>query len=363
MYDAAGLVETAVENAALIENVITVNRLMEAFSTTGVQASKVADEDAGTNATTASISIVTPPRGQQSSPPFNGTYQISCTDYLGAVYVSDEITYDEPPSRVEWLMMNSMGMMVENIEVLADGRFDHPENGISFIIHFYGLDYEVPLCSIAPSNGEYPLTGNTDMAPNTTVLRTYGESLFFPVIPFDQLHSDAQTPQILVTIDGMPALCVDLNCDFQYTVSSSSIATQAFDTTDNKTLTLTGTLLPNATTDRIYFGPIICSYDLSTHVNETIVCELEDTVVSGDWKAYILTEYGLIPNAIASSIEIPVVATAISPNVDVNYLGGDIMNITGDSFGYDISAISVTYQDGTTCDVTYANMTYILCEN
>jgi hypothetical protein len=55
--------------------------------------------------------------------------------------------------------------------------------------------------------------------------------------------------------------------------------------------------------------------------------------------------------------------SAISPNTSVNFLGGDIMNITGDSFGYNTSAISVTYTDGTACTVTAASMTSITCVN
>lgn len=57
------------------------------------------------------------------------------------------------------------------------------------------------------------------MQANITVLRPYGESLFFEVIPMEMLRTDEQTPQILVKIDGMSALCLDMNCDFTYTES------------------------------------------------------------------------------------------------------------------------------------------------
>jgi hypothetical protein len=43
-------------------------------------------------------------------------------------------------------------------------------------------------------------------------------------VPLEMLHSDAQTPQILVTIDGMSALCLDMNCDYAYTASSALIS-------------------------------------------------------------------------------------------------------------------------------------------
>lgn len=121
--------------------------------------------------------------------------------------------------------------------------------------------------------------------------------------------------------------------------------------------------MPNATADVIYFGPTTCSYDKTQHDNETIVCELDDTRVSGEWKAQILTEYGLVPSQITQGLTVPVNAASITPEFDVNYLGGDIMTITGDNFGYDKDAVSVTYNDGTLCNVTEVTMTQIICEN
>lgn len=104
---------------------------------------------------------------------------------------------------------------------------------------------------------------------------------------------------------------------------------------------------------------------VTTHTDTQIDCQLSDTRVSGDWIVQILTDYGLLPNEIlsADSIVIPIVANTISPNTDVNYLGGDLMTITGDSFGYDPSVISVTYADGTICDVQSVDMTTITCFN
>lgn len=68
-----------------------------------------------------------------------------------------------------------------------------------------GLDWGMKPCVIEPVTGTdaVPLTGNFDMAPNVTILRDYGNSLFFPVVPLEMLHTDSQTPQIMVTIDGM----------------------------------------------------------------------------------------------------------------------------------------------------------------
>lgn len=88
-----------------------------------------------------------------------------------------------------------------------------------------------------------------------------------------------------------------------------------------------------------------CENTTITCDQNTIICQLDDTRVSGSWKAEIMTIYGLTPNAISDyySISIPVIASSVTPATDVNYLGGDYMTIDGNSFGYDISVISVTY--------------------
>lgn len=80
--------------------------------------------------------------------------------------------------------------MLDKVEVIWDYRFPHWENGISYLLWFHGVDYEIPACEIIPS-GDNALTGNHDMAQNVTVMRPYGESLFFETIPMEMLHTDA----------------------------------------------------------------------------------------------------------------------------------------------------------------------------
>jgi len=48
---------------------------------------------------------------------------------------------------------------------------------------------------------------------------------------------------------------------------------------------------------------------------------------------------------------VPVQADSISPNTDINFLGGDELTITGDSFGWDTEVVSVNFEHGTICDV------------
>lgn len=145
----------------------------------------------GTSKTGASLSITPPTRGQMSSAPFNGTFTISCSDEFGEVYTTRDIEFDAHIVNIQHIL-NDIPMLVDNVELIDDGRYEYRENGISFIAHFHGVDYEVPECSIQPSDeNEYPLTGNDDMKQNITILRSYAESLFFSVIPMEMLNTDS----------------------------------------------------------------------------------------------------------------------------------------------------------------------------
>lgn len=55
----------------------------------------------------------------------------------------------------------------------------------------------------------------------------------------------------------MNAFCNDLSCDFLYTASESMMTEQHID--ENDLLTISGTLMPNANSDRATLGPVSCS--------------------------------------------------------------------------------------------------------
>ena len=38
----------------------------------------------------------------------------------------------------------------------------------------------------------------------------------FEPIPLEFLYSDAQQPQVLVTVNGIDSVCPDFNCDYIY---------------------------------------------------------------------------------------------------------------------------------------------------
>jgi hypothetical protein len=45
----------------------------------------------------------------------------------------------------------------------------------------------------------------------------------FEPVHLEFLTSSAESPQVLVIVDGIVALCADLNCDYEYVDSDSEI--------------------------------------------------------------------------------------------------------------------------------------------
>ena len=62
--------------------------------------------------------------------------------------------------------------------------------------------------------------------------------MFFEPIPHDMLYTNVQGPQVLVTIDDLPAACADVNCDYDYTTVSASVSSQQYDEGDNLKITV-----------------------------------------------------------------------------------------------------------------------------
>ena len=64
--------------------------------------------------------------------------------------------------------------------------------------------------------------------------------------------------------------------------------------------------------------------------------------MAGTWIPQVRTANGSIPNT-GAPINIPLVVTSVTPNLNINYLGGDILTIVGSGFGNDLSKVSVKF--------------------
>ena len=102
-------------------------------------------------------------------------------------------------------------------------------------------------------DAEAPLVGK-DVQSTGTIVRHYGRALVWPVIPGEYFYTVETEPQVKVEVEGMPALCTGMACNFAYSESTSVI--QAF-TREGTALTIRGTDL--VTPESVVMGQIECT--------------------------------------------------------------------------------------------------------
>jgi len=129
------------------------------------------------------------------------------------------------------------------------------ENGVEFIMIFKGYKGDVPKCTIK-SDTTTPIAGGTNIVYTVETIRTHGTNLFFEPIPMEMMYTDEQKPQVLVTTEGLPAVCINKSqCDYSYIAPTAEITGQSLSNLD---LTIGGTNLP--TTDVVVdFGLTSCT--------------------------------------------------------------------------------------------------------
>lgn len=159
----------------------------------------------------------------QSSAPLSGNFVVSCTDNDGTVHKSLPMnTVTEWDEGIRVNILQNMPFLRGKVKIYetwsgseADSwKFSYRDNGKSLIVIFEGFNENPPLCKLE-SDPLVPLTGN-NVRFVSSVIRPFGQSLMFEPVGLEFLYTDAQAPQVLVDVDGLPALCVNLNCDYTY---------------------------------------------------------------------------------------------------------------------------------------------------
>jgi len=107
-----------------------------------------------------------------------------------------------------------------------------------------------------------PLTGDNITFTNSTV-QPYGTNLFYKTIPFEYLKTFEDRPQLIVSVNDLPAVCHNLNCNYTYVEPTGMKVTSFTYATDTRVLTLVGTDLPNTTASlqHISFAKTLCKLD------------------------------------------------------------------------------------------------------
>ena len=75
--------------------------------------------------------------------------------------------------------------------------------------------------------GQYQLVSTSivgnEVASAGSIVRPYGRTLRWPVIPGEYFYTVESEPQVKVDVEGMPALCTGMACNYLYAEGSSLI--------------------------------------------------------------------------------------------------------------------------------------------
>ena len=115
-----------------------------------------------------------------------------------------------------------------------DGKFD--EDLAIFNIYLERMQYEVDLITVGDSTDD-PLQAN-ELFLSEEELKPYGTNALIDVIPFEMLYTAEENPQVIVTVEDMPAVCASLNCDYTYIENNVTISDFTFDGTSTATMNI-----------------------------------------------------------------------------------------------------------------------------
>jgi hypothetical protein len=170
-----------------------------------------------------------------------------------------------------------------------------------------------------------PLVGQ-DVKFATKEVRPFGKALIWDVIPGEYFFTRETEPQVIVQVDDMPALCTGLNCGFTYFVGESAI--DGFSIAGNR-LTISGRNFD--TPLKVEMGHIACSN--IEHNASRITCDLAGKIPAGSWWPRVIEANGKVQvDSSVSAKVVPMVISNVTPKIDLNPAGGDLMVITGNNF-------------------------------
>mmetsp|Transcript_20884 Transcript_20884/g.32251 ORF Transcript_20884/g.32251 Transcript_20884/m.32251 type:complete len:145 (+) Transcript_20884:2347-2781(+) len=140
------------------------------------------------------------------------------------------------------------------------------------------------------------------MGGQTKIAETIHEynpkNVFLEPIPFEMIRTYVENPQLTVTVDGYPAVCPTLDCNFTYTSPTSEVTSFTY-TSGTKLLEISGTNLPSYSSEiyQIIFAQTVCVIDADTISSTGIQCTLEAEPTCGAYHPEYYHTLGLIPAA------------------------------------------------------------------
>jgi hypothetical protein len=114
--------------------------------------------------------------------------------------------------------------------------------------------------------------------------------LVWDVIPGDYFFTRETQPQVMVTVDDMPALCSGMACNYRYAEGSSVIT--GFEISSDTQLTITGANF--VTPEKIEMGFLECSNIVVSASADQITCDLADKLPAGNWFPIVTEDLGKV---------------------------------------------------------------------
>jgi hypothetical protein len=189
---------------------------------------------------TTSVSVRKPSEVQASDPPLNtqgGMYMIACPDLLDpeVIYRTSEIDVYSGSGTIDDKLQRYIPWMPFKVRVSmpnkASNRFPSDKNGLQIAIYmqdFDGWQGDIPQCYIEGDHHSYhhenPIRAR-HVAYSAERIQERGTNLWFEPVPLEMLYTPAQKPQVLVTVNGIPAVCPAQNCDYSYIEGGSGKVT------------------------------------------------------------------------------------------------------------------------------------------
>jgi len=128
-----------------------------------------------------------------------------------------------------------------------------------------------------------------------------------------------------------------MDCNYIYTSPVEAITENSL---TGNSLSLTGTEIPAIL--EVTVGGAICGSVVATATS--VACTFTWGPPAGTWTPKVRTAKGSVPNT-GLAVNVPLVATSVTPNIGINYLGGETLTIVGSGFGADKALVSVKFAD------------------
>lgn len=236
---------------------------------------------------------------------------------------------------------------------LSDGTlYNNYDDGRDILIRFAFLNMDIPQFEVVNSDTNNTV-GNEIFFNSTTWIPYSSQNLFYEPIPYEFLYTIETEPQVIVSVEGVEAVCASLTCGFNYIDALSEVTGYSL---SGNTLTVTGTAFTNDI-ESITLSNIACKS--IQYVSDTeLTCTI--TSVAGSSAPIVISKQGLIPNVFGDNIEVGLTMNSVSPNTNLNPYGGTKLTIVGENLPQSIkdgTVVTLIFSDGTPCDIESTNST------